>query len=381
MKGRLRVALFSELPTPYRWPVFERLLARPELSLRVFFCARGEPDRDWSFPFEPDGRVRFLPVTTLSRSGARSVHVHVNPTVFGELARGRFDVVVLPGYAMFASQAGALWCRATGTPYVLFSETTHLGRRRPAVRALKRLLLPVLVGGAKAWLATGSLSREYLVSWGARGEDVFPFPNSPDVEAFGRGARRSEELRRAHGVTDETVVLFVARLLGVKRADLLIEAAARLTDRGKKLAVWIAGEGAERESLRHLAREVGCVSFLGNVATGDLPALYGSADIFVLPSDHEPWGAVVGEAMACGLPVVVSDHVGSAPDLVVPDETGLVFPRGDAAALADTLERLLSDPGRRRRMGRRAAERIAAYSHDACVESFLRAVHTAARAR
>jgi len=379
MSCRPRVAVLSELPTPYRWPVFERLLDRPEIDLRVFYCARGEKDREWAFDFRPDERVRFLPVTTVSFSGARTIHYHLNPTVFGELARGRFDLVVFPGYAMFASQFGALWCRATGTPYAIFSETTHLGRRGGAVRTVKGLLLPQIIGRASAWLATGTLSREYMVSYGAREEAVFFFPNSPDVGFFRGGAtmtggERARE-RARHGAGDEPVVLFVARLIGVKRCDLLIDAVARLRERGREVALWIAGDGAERDDLER--RAAGRATFLGNVATADLPRLYGAADVFVLPSDHEPWGAVVSEAMACGLPVVVSDHVGSAPDLVTDGDNGAVFPRGDAYALAGALDRVLADSDRRRRMGARSAERIEGFTHGKCVEAFLGAVRAA----
>jgi glycosyltransferase involved in cell wall biosynthesis len=179
------------------------------------------------------------------------------------------------------------------------------------------------------------------------------------------------------------VLLFVGRLLRAKRADLLVEAAGRLWERGRELSVWIVGDGPERPSLEARARRIGAgrIRLPGSVATADLPAIYGAADVFVLPSDHEPWGAVVGEAMACGLPVVVSDHVGAGADLVRTGETGETFPRGEVAALADALDRLLSDAGRRQRMGRRSAIRIAESSHDACIDSFLRAVETAARAR
>jgi len=387
MSERPRVAVFSELPTPYRWPVFEKLLQRPEIDLRVFYCARREKDRDWAFDFRPDERVRFLPVTTISFAGRRTIHYHVNPTVFGELRRGRFDVVVFPGYAMFASQFGALWCRATGTPYAIFSETTHLGRRRGPIRGVKRLLLPGIVGGASAWLATGVLSREYLVSYGAREEAVFSFPNTPDVGFFRDGSRMTDAERRRerarHGAGDEPVVLFVARLIGVKRCDVLIDAVARLREQGRPVRLWVAGDGTERAALERRAAERGVdqVTFFGNVATADLPRRYGAADVFVLPSDHEPWGAVVGEALACGLPAVVSDHVGSAPDLVVDGENGAVFPRGDAEALAAALDRVLSDPAERRRMGDRSAERSLGFTHEACVEAFLDAVHAAMLSR
>jgi glycosyltransferase involved in cell wall biosynthesis len=248
---------------------------------------------------------------------------------------------------------------------------------------VKRLLLPSIVGGASAWLATGSLSRDYLVGYGADASRVFRFPNSPDVDFFREGAARADRaaVRGRLGAGAAPVVLFVARLIGVKRADLLIRAAALLAERGVPATIWIAGDGPEGPALRDAAaRSPGTdIRFLGNVQTADLPAIYAAADVFVLPSDHEPWGAVVGEAMACGLPIVLSDRVGSAPDLVEPGGNGAVFPAGDAEALSRAIEGILSDADLRKRMAALSAERIEGFTHRLCAREFLEAVEAARR--
>jgi len=381
--GRPRVALLSELPTPYRWPIFKRLLERDDLHLRIFFCAKTESDRSWKFDFQPDHRVRFLPVRTITWEGRRTIHYHLNPSIVRELRRGGFDALVLPGYAMSASQLSALYCRLTKTPYVMFSETTQLDRRPGPVRLLKKLLVRPLIAGAKAWLATGSLSRRYLVSYGAREDGIFSFPNTPDVAALSAQARRHrperDRLRAQLGAGPAPVILFVARLIGVKRCDLLLEAARGLRERGLAFSLWIAGDGPERIPLERTAREYGLtdVRFLGNVESSRLLALYASADLFVLPSDHEPWGAVVCEAAACGLPLVLSDQVGAAPDLVTDGESGYCFPSGDAGALQRALERLLEDPEQRKRMGARSAELVSVYTHEFLVRQFLLALDRA----
>lgn len=383
---RPRIALLSELPTPYRWPIFARLLEREDLDLRVFFCARTESDRSWKFDFNPDKRVKFLPVRTFSVTGRRTVHYHFNPTILRELSRGRFDAVVLPGYAMSASQLGAIFCRVTRTPYVMFSETTHLDRRPGPLRLLKRLLVGPLISGAEAWLATGLLSREYLVSYGAREDGVFFFPNTPDVASLSAQAARlrpeRDERRAELGAGDAPVILFVARLIGVKRCDLLLKAARLLSERGIAFRVWIAGDGPERAALEESAVRLGLAGtrFLGNVDSGELPALYAAADVFVLPSDHEPWGAVVCEAAACGLPLVLSDRVGAAPDLVVDKESGFTFPSGDEVALADALEQLLVDPELRKTMGAQSALHVSVNTHENLEGRFLMALDRALNA-
>src|SRR6185295_13276085 len=119
----------------------------------------------------------------------------------------------------------------------------------------------------------------------------------------------------------------------------LLEAQARL-ERGAE-APWLVlvGDGPESKSLRELAsaRNLRRVRFAGSREPSELPGIYAAADLFVLPSRHEPWGVVVNEAMAAGLPVVLSDRVGAAPDLLVDGANGRLFPAGDAGRLADAI--------------------------------------------
>jgi glycosyltransferase involved in cell wall biosynthesis len=356
--------------------VYRRLLERDDLELQIFFLARSEPDRDWDFAFSPDPRVRFLPVRTLSFSGYRSVHYHVNPGIFGVLARGRFDVVVFPGWAMFASHAGALWCRARRRRYIVFSETHGLRPRSRAGRLPGRLLASAVVRGASAFLAASGPAADHLAGLGARRQAIFAFPNSPDV----RGLAATAASARRAGTSTRTeaggVILFAGRLIGAKRVDLLIEAVSGLRRSGRPVDLWIAGDGPERAGLRERAVLLPGppVRFLGNVGYRELVGLYASADVFVLPSDHEPFGAVVAEAMACGVPAVVSDRVGAGPDLVIPGVTGAVFTHGSSEALRASLAEILGSPGRAATMGRAAAAHVAKSDHESCAANFMSAV-------
>ena len=90
--------------------------------------------------------------------------------------------------------------------------------------------------------------------------------------------------------------------------------------------------------------------FLGHRAPAELPGLFAEADAFVLPSRHDGWGVVINEALGAGLPIIVSDGVGAAHDLVTHGVNGLITPAGDACALRDALVLLACDPLRRRAM-------------------------------
>ena len=132
-------------------------------------------------------------------------------------------------------------------------------------------------------------------------------------------------------------------------------------------AVIFVGDGEDKSALKDLAPDA---IFPGFVNQGDLPAYYDLADVFVLPSEKEPWGLAVNEAMACGTAVVVSDQVGCAPDLI-DKSVGAVFPSGDADALADALTQCLAHADE---MGKQAAAKISGWDFDADIKGLLAAL-------
>jgi glycosyltransferase involved in cell wall biosynthesis len=147
----------------------------------------------------------------------------------------------------------------------------------------------------------------------------------------------------------------------------------------------IVGDGPQREELLGVARSLNLddVIWPGFVQINELPIYYALSDGFVLPSVSEPWGLVVNEAMACGLPVLVSDRCGSAPDLVVEGKNGYTFDPYSVDAIADRMLRLASlDEARRAAMRRVSSEIIADYSLEAWAENMADCLRqTVARVR
>jgi glycosyltransferase involved in cell wall biosynthesis len=173
-------------------------------------------------------------------------------------------------------------------------------------------------------------------------KDVEVAPNAVDAAFFDVGADRTGR--------ETCTFLYVGRLDPEKGIDVLLDAFEQVP--GELL---IAGSGSEEASLQ--ARAAEHVRFLGAVPRHELPALYASADVFVLPSRSEQWGMVLNEAAASGLALVATDSAGAAYELV--DEE-LRMPADDAAALAAALGRLADDPALRVAAGKRARERVAA---------------------
>jgi glycosyltransferase involved in cell wall biosynthesis len=366
---RPRILAISEIPTPYRLPLYRALAERPEIDFEVVFCAAEQPDRPWRLDTKLAGVPhRVLPSYSVRLRPRTSAFVYeVNPTIVPVLRERRPDVIVSGGYAVFAEQVALLYARATGTPYVLHSESHLLKPRRAIVRAAKRLVLPTLVGGAAAGLAAGSAAARYLAEYGLDAGRIRIFPNTIDVAEYGRRAdearRDAERIRAARGLPAR-FHLFAGRLLEVKGAHDLAAAVRAAGNASPDLVV--AGEGPLDSELAGIEK----MHLVGFQQQQELIELLALADATVVPSRSESWGVVVNEALACGCPVIVSDAVGAADDLVRDGVNGTVFPAGDVAALAAALC-APSPPGDPR------SGRIARWDYDFAIEQFLEAMEIA----
>ena len=376
----IRVAAVFPEPTPYRAPLLDRVAALSELELTVIYAADTVARRTWRV--EAEHRAVLLKGVRIP--GARRMLHHdypLTPGVARALRRARPEVVVVSGWSTFAAQAAIAWCRVTDVPYVLVVESHDEGPRAGWRRKVKGTVVPPVVQNASGVLVTGTLARNSMVARGASPERVRVFANTIDVEDFGERAdllaADREELRRQLGVdAGDTVVLSVARLAPEKGLDTLIRAIAAVDDQHLVLA--LVGDGPEREQLERLAEELDVRAvFIGDAAWQRIVEVYVAADVFALLSQREPWGVVVNEAAACGLPLILSDRVGAAHDLLRDGENGALVLAGDIEAAATALRALAADPSLRRAQGARSRELARDWGYGPSVEGFLAAVREA----
>jgi glycosyltransferase involved in cell wall biosynthesis len=332
-----RVTVVSPEPTPYRAPLFDRIAERVDLT--VLYAARTVAARDWQVTLHH--RAVFLRGVRVP--GVRGLLRHdypITPGIARALSRSRPDVVVVSGWSTFASQAAVVWCRARRVRYILHVESHDLDPRPRWRRRVKDTVATPVIRGAASVLAVGSAAGDSALARGAR--HVRVFANTIDVE---RWIARAETLPRTEH--DGTVVLSVGRDVPEKGFDTLAAAGS--------------AAGVRLETVR------------GGLSEDELAARYVDADVFALLSRHEPWGVVVNEAAASGLPLVLSDRVGAAYDLLRDGENGFLVPADDVTAAADALRRLADDPELRRRMGERSRELVRAWNYEASVDAFVAA--------
>lgn len=275
----------------------------------------------------------------------------VDAPILSTLKRLKPDAVLINGWHSIFQVRALFACRRLGIPAIYRGDTTLVHEPSGVKGVLWSLKTKALLrNGFDAYLSVGTRSREYLLRMGVGETRIFDSPHCVDNDFF---QARSEAARLArpspkdsYGLSGRFVALFAGKLEAIKRPTDVLAAVARL---GEDWGALFVGAGPLESHLKSEADRLGVrANFAGFHNQSEMGRAYAAADVFVLPSSTETWGLAVNEALACGVPCVVSDGVGCAPDLVKRGETGDVFPVGDSASLATALEgvrrSLLGDP-------------------------------------
>jgi len=391
----LRLAYVTSHPIQYQVALFRALAREGGVDFRAFFASRMgvEAYFDPGFGKELKWDVPLLEgyAHTFVKNLSGKPHVHgfgalVNPTMGLELRRWGADVAIVHGYAHATMLMTMAACRLMGMPCLIRGESNLLPDRAPRVRLVKALAAQALRRTVSGAVAIGALNAAYWRHYGIPEDRVFLAPYVVDNDYFAAregdavvaAAARREEM----GLGPETLVVgYAAKLSEVKDARTLIRAFGEADVPDSALV--LAGDGPLRAELEALAASYprARVRFLGFLNQSEMPVIYALSDLFALPSNFEPWGLVVNEAMNLGRPIVASDAVGCAPDLIGPDN-GWVFPARDAAALTTVLKEALARPDARARldaMGQASRRRIARWGLPEAVRGMVDAARAVAR--
>lgn len=374
-----RLAIVCSHPVQYYAPWFRRLALEPSLTTRVLYLwdphaasAAIDPEFGRAVVWDTDlrsGYAHEFVANTAARPGTDRFRGLRNPALPARLRAFAPDAVLIFGYGWESLLRLALgW---SDCPLVLRGDSHDLGRtgRASAARLAHVLAARLLFRRFGAFAAVGAANRRFYLRRGVPPARIGHVPHCVDNAAFAAAAtpEAGSAFRAAHAIPPQaTLVAFFGKFIPQKRVDLLLRAFRRATPPNAVLL--LVGDGPLAPVLRSLAGDSPVVRFVPFLNQSQMPAALAAADLLALPSDSETWGLVVNEAMASGLPALVSDRVGCREDLVEEGATGWSFPAGDEDALAAALSRALAalrEPGARERFRRAARTRADAHSYDA----------------
>ncbi len=282
-------------------------------------------------------------------------------------ALGEVDpaAVMIPGWATPASLVALEWCLRNQRPAVVMSESNVFDVKRYALRELsKRIVVSLFSAG----LAGGQLQKEYLITLGLPRHRVFTGYDVVDNDYFARSANevrgQKEEVRKKYGLP-QNYFLASARFVPKKNLRRLMEGYAfyRSLAEPSHWKLVLIGDGPLRGELVTLGHKLDLrndVLLPGFIQYRELPAYYALADAFVHASTTEQWGLVVNEAMATGLPVIVSNRCGCMPDLVAKGKNGFTFDPASVTSLGKLMMDISRLSGRRLEEMREESRRIIA---------------------
>jgi len=374
---RPRVAIISEIISPYRLPVFNSLAANANLDLHIVFLSETDPSlREWRI-YRDEIRFRYDVLPNWRRRIA-GYNVLINWDLYQHLDRISPDIVLCGGYSYMASWQAARWCGQHGVPLVLWSESTPYDNRGEfmAVEFLKNRFLR----NCRAFVVPGRSAFDYLVSLGVPEAEILTAPNTVDNEFFGRRAlavRMNAASCRARYGLPQRFFLYCGRLTKAKGVFDALDAYASLgTDLRSDVGFVFVGNGHAKSDLEATAKNIypGKVQFAGFVHREDLPAFYGLADMLIFPTHSDPWGLVVNEAMASGLPIITTSVAGCSADLVENGRNGFVVKAGAIDQLSSAMDLLSRNHDMRSRFAAHSEEHIRSYSPEACARGLAAVV-------
>ncbi len=398
MTTKVKLAYLVSHPIQYQAPLLRRIAQEPDIDLTVFygsdFSVRGYKDEGfggvgvkWDIPLLDGYHHEFLPALrdNATVSFARPLNYGIFERLRGNKDEAPFDALWVHGYATFNSLHAMLAAKSLGIPVLLRGDMWLRDRpRSPAKLAMKSLFFQILRHFVDGVLSVGSLNADYWRHHLGNDFPLFMMPYAVDNNYFQQRshmalAQRNELLSELNLDPARPVILFASKLQKRKRCEDLLEAYKKLSPTPgiePHPYLVIVGDGEERAALEKQAAKSGfsSIRFCGFRNQSELPRFFDIANVFVLPSRHEPWGLIVNEVMNAARAVILSDDCGCQPDLITDGVEGCVFPVGDVDALASALRKVLATPETAAQMGQRGLERIQKWSFEEDIQSLRQAL-------
>jgi len=353
----IRLAILSSHPIQYNAPFFAAIAKSPSVQLKVFYSWQGTSNKvdpefgekiTWDIPLLEGYESSFVQ-NVAKDPGSHHFNGIYNPDMNRIIKSWGANVLLVYGWA-FRTHLLAMRYFHGRIPVYFRGDSTLLTESGFIKSACRKIWLTWVYKHIDGAFYPGSNSKKYFLAYGVPEETLFHVPHCIDNVRFGDEKNLCEQTaiqqRRKMGITDTALVLtFVGKLVQRKQPVLLLRAVLELLQSKptSEIHLIFIGIGPLLEDLKNLAGDCKYIHFLGFKNQTEMPLMYRLGDIYVLPSDIETWGLGVNEAMACSRPVIVSDKVGCAPDLVKSHISGDIFEAGNIKSLEQNIAKYIEN--------------------------------------
>ena len=378
----MKLAIVTTHPVQYNAPWFQLLARQKDISVKVFYtwgqAGQGKTFDpgfgkviQWDVPLLNGYEFVFIR-NTASDPGTHHFKGIITPGLNKEIEEWQPDSLLVFGWS-FQSHLDCLR-HFHGKVQLLFrGDSTLIDETGGLKTIIRRCFLRWVYRHIDIALYTGTNNKAYFVAHGLKEKQLAFVPHAIDNDRFADPedvfAGKAKEWRAELGFTeDDIIILFAGKLEPKKAPGILLELAQRITD--KRVKFLLVGNGKQEKELKEKAAPIGNIQFLDFQNQSMMPVVYRLGNVFLLPSPGpgETWGLAMNEAMACGLPVIATDKVGGAIDLIKPGENGFIFSPGDVDSLHKQLM-IYMDRAKLASMGKRSEEIISTWNFDRIVDS------------
>ncbi len=361
-----RILFLQNLVYPLRSDFFVTLKNQNKCVIDVACLSDTASNRKWSI----DSTKKLFPYkifTNLKISlFKKNKHdIIINPFALFSFFRFKFDILISYGWANPTNMLFFLLCKILKRPYYLFVESTL--NESSTQRSLFKNIITLIINNSEACIVPGEKQKEYVKSY-SKNTRCIKIVNAIDSKPTQQPIKRKKV---------PIVILYVGRFEKIKNISTLIRACAHLKKRKIIFKLELVGYGPEKDNILRLLEELHLLSTttISYSSHADISNKYYNSDIFVLPSKQEPWGFVINEAIAAGLPCIVSQTVGATSELVLHNKNGYIFNPDNSLQLSEYLEDLIDNKTKREEYGKYSKKLSNKYTSKYMVTEFLKHVH------
>jgi len=375
MSHKRKILVITNIPTPYRIPLFNELnrkMLKEELELKVIFGASGYSRRKWEINMsECNFHYKVLSSWKIPVFDSEKT-IFTYKGLLNVIREEKPSLIISIGYSFATTK---IWFCSffISTPFIIWSG--EIFRRNRPVSFLRKLHRKILVNRAIGYIAYGTKAKEYLVSLGAKPEIISIVINTVDTEYY---RNEAEKLKKTQKKKEKISLLYIGNLTKGKRIDLLFKSVNILLEKRKDFVLSIVGDGPEMIQLMNMAQELNIIDYVrfeGFRQKIEIPKYLAMADCFLFPSEYDIWGLTLVEAMSAGVACISSFYAGATHDLIRDGENGFILDFNEIEKVAQKIEWILDNPESSNKIGKNASRFIAKeVSLEKSASSFIYAV-------
>lgn len=365
------IAVLCEEVTPYTIALIENVYDKMKCNFDIIFRNYRTSKHTWKIDTNNKNYV-ILPHFKLKK-----IFVLIK-----KLKSKKYDFVIINGYSNLCMLAAIVFCIARKIPFSIEIDTQLNIPSNPIKKFVKKVYLEFIFKYAYGFPG-GTRQKELFRYYGMDEGKINIMPMTVDTKWFSDKNKilkeDKENIKNRLKINNEIIMLFIGRLVKVKNLELLLDAFKEIDNKDNKNALVIVGDGEKDDKLKTKCKSesISNVYFEGSKQVEEVVEYYAIADVFILPSYKEPWGLVINEALACGLPVIVSDSVGAVDDLIKHAENGFIFKNNNLEQLIKYIKIILSDENVRKDMSEKSKNIISTWNftiYRRYLNDFLRSI-------